>query len=176
MKTRGRKGAFTLTELLVVMSVVIILLSMLIVGVEGIFVYAGRMQCQHHMEQTWKACLMYQNDNRALPFVWDVDARDRQGAPWYFVLATRKYVNDESLLRCPSSDIVSQFGSAAVQILPGLEPENADALEDTLRWLAAQQIKTGTNRGMWARNGDAGYDQTATALCILAFLGAGKTG
>ena len=37
MKTRGSKRAFTLTELLVVMSVVIILMSMLVVGIDGIF-------------------------------------------------------------------------------------------------------------------------------------------
>ena len=169
MKTRGSKRAFTLTELLVVMSVVIILMSMLVVGIDGIFTYAVRMQCQHHMEQIWQACLMYQNQNKILPFVWDTATN----APWYDVLLAGGYVDDRSVLGCPSSDIVSDYGGGGTLVtVDEVVASNPKTVDDTLRWLADKQNKT---TGAWDNiDGSSASNQTRTALCILAFLGAGK--
>ena len=165
MKAQASGRAFTLTELLVVMSVVIILMSMLVVGIDGIFTYAVRMQCQHHMEQTWQACMMYQNQNKLLPYAWDVDGKK----PWYVMLKDEEYVRDEYVLGCPASDMVDEYGSLSWGgggAVGGAAPE---ALVDTLRWLA---LKQNAANGNWP-GGGSGNDATRTALCILSFIGAG---
>ena len=166
MKTQARKRAFTLTELLVVMSVVIILMSMLVVGIDGVFTYAVRMQCQHHMEQTWQACMMYQNKNKILPFVWDIESN----SPWYAKLYADKYVTDASVLGCPSSDLESEYGSGEMQVIDEVAASNPEAVESTLRWLAYTQDASGA----WSQGaGSDGNNQTRTAITILAFIGAG---
>ena len=161
---RARKG-FTLTELLVVMSIIIILLSMLVVCVDGIFTYATRMQCQHHMEQLWTACLMYSNKHRILPNAWDYD----HGHPWYAMLATNGYLDSAEVYNCPSSDLVSTYGTGSTTVSGPSSSETMEAIHKTLNWMKDTQRGDGT----WYDDGWRDVGQAG--LGLLAFLGAGCT-
>ena len=175
MKRRPSRNAFTLTELLVVMSVIIILLSMLVVCVDGIFTYVTRMQCQHQMEQLWDACLMYQNKHRILPNAWDYDV----ARPWYAMLRTEKFLDDDSVLSCPSSDISSEYGTGWSGVTGGELDEYFEAVTKALNWLDVSHVPHNPSGGVtWVAPCDPNADWGAnspvgTAFSLLAFTGAG---
>ena len=179
--TGQRTRAFTLTELLVVVCVILILLSILVVGAGGVYTYAMRLKCQHRMEQIWHACQAYANDHRGLlPASWDF-AADR---PWYQTLATENYLTDENVLLCPSSDLTISLGSSEPGD-PG-EPEAQlpddveavqDAIRDALLYLKSKQDPSdGHWNGSWGYWG-YGYRQEVaiTGVAVLAYLGNGIT-
>ena len=169
---RAGKG-FTLTELLVVMSIIIILLSMLVVCVDGIFVYVTRMQCQHRMEQLWTACVMYSNKNRILPGAWDFD----NGRPWYAMLVASGYLDNFGVCTCPSSDIASTYGEGTSIVSGPIPEERQRALAKCLNWMKANQKPDGAigyipgeSSAFPQLKDDAGL----TGLGLLAFLGYGR--
>jgi prepilin-type processing-associated H-X9-DG protein len=173
---RTRK-AFTLTELLVVMSVIIILLSMLVVCVDGIFTYAARMQCQHRMEQLWHACVMYSNKHRVLPNAWDFS----HGRPWYAQLEAEGYLDNPTAYNCPSSDMTSSYGSGLGSHAPGSSAAAYDGILHALNWMnnPANQTDHAASGGVtWSIGQDPGNRPpfaAKSAMAALSFLGAGFT-
>ncbi|NQT91905.1 MAG: type II secretion system protein, partial [Lentisphaerae bacterium] len=168
--------AFTLTELLVVMSVIIILLSMLVVCVDGIFTHAARMQCQHQMEQIWHACLLYANANRVLPNAWDFS----QGRPWYAQLGAEGYLDNPDAYHCPSSDITSSYGSGLGSHDPGSPAAAYDGILHALNWMnnPANQTNHAASGGVTWNIGQEGNRPpyaAKSALAALSFMGAGCT-
>jgi len=168
MTTRQTRSGFTLTELLVVMSVIIILMAMLVVCVDGLYTYAVRLQCQHRMEQIWDACVMYSSTNRILPNAWDYD----HGRPWYVMLTDEGYLDSSDVYTCPSSDLVSRWGEGHI----GSQPEGP--VDDELAGLMTMGLwylyQRQEGAGSWAPAGSA-TRCSVTALCLLAFLGAGRS-
>ena len=164
-KTNRAKKAFTLTEMLVVISIVIILASMLVLCIDGLYTYAIRLQCQHRMEQIWSACLMYQNANRILPSSWDYD----HGRPWYAMLHDEGYLDNTAVYTCPSSDLVSTYGEGTSTVSGSMPSETQEAIYKTLNWMKATQ----QNNGSWYDDGWRDVGQAG--LGLLAFLGAGCT-
>ena len=54
---------FSLSEILVVVSVILLLVSLLLVGTGETFMIAGRLQCQDRLEKLGQACQMWSNVN-----------------------------------------------------------------------------------------------------------------
>ena len=165
-KINRASKAFTLTEMLVVISVVIILASMLVLCIDGLYTYAIRLQCQHRMEQIWHACLTYQTRERILPNAWDYD----HGRPWYATLHAEGYLDNTAVYTCPSSDLPSSYGTGSSGSSPGSGRDDHEALLGALRWLA----KTQNADGSWSRSNNSNNPAANTAGCLLAFLGAGR--
>ncbi len=103
-----RTHAFSLTELLVVIAVILILVSLLIVGSGEAYDTAQRVACQHRLEQIGQACATWslRNDGRELR---STDTMLGAIAPrWYERLIP--YVGGKTLadslvhLNCPMSD------------------------------------------------------------------------
>jgi len=162
---RAGKG-FTLTELLVVISVIIILMSMLVAVVDGLYTYAVRLQCQNRMEQLWNACLLYSNKNRILPSAWDFD----HGRPWYAMLVANGYLDDDEVCNCPSSDLVSTYGAGTTTVSGSMPVATELAIHKALDNLKATQQSTGGWIG-----GRGTQNCGSSGLAVLAFLGFGVT-
>ena len=97
MRARQGNGAFTLTELLVVVAVILILLSLVILGADTAYTQAMQVKCQHRLEQIWNACLMHAAGNQAtLPAAWSHEL----AKPWYDVLVDEGYVDTGDTIRC----------------------------------------------------------------------------
>ena len=172
-----RLRAFTLTELLVVVCVILILMSILVVGAGGVYTYAMRLKCQHNMEQIWHACQAYANDYAGLlPAQWNFTAE----RPWYQMLADEKYLDDTAVLACPSSDLSVTIGSGqAATELPIDTTTVEDSIKDALRYLKAHQDQS---TGQWSHTSDTITGQLyhsgpfgLNGLAILALLGNGVT-
>jgi prepilin-type processing-associated H-X9-DG protein len=101
-----RCGAFSLTEVLVVVAVVVLLVSLILAGGDRIYVEAMRLRCQHRLEQLGHACQMFANEHGGqFPKTWDNAVAMPDGSirreRWYGAL--KGYVADEErVFTCPS--------------------------------------------------------------------------
>ncbi|MBQ6158884.1 MAG: DUF1559 domain-containing protein, partial [Thermoguttaceae bacterium] len=66
-KQTGRRLGFSLIELLVAVSIISIILSLLVVGVQAAREAARRMKCGNNMRQTALAVQMYHSAHQGLP-------------------------------------------------------------------------------------------------------------
>ena len=104
--------AFSLTELLVVVAVILILVSILLVGTGAVYTQATRVQCQHRLEQLGQACQMFANANHGRPLrSYDREAYRR----WYDALFADGYIDNRAVLACPSSGGFATGESAEVE-------------------------------------------------------------
>ena len=165
MKRRG----FTIVELLVVVTVIIVLLGLLTAGWEEAYTYAMRVKCQHNLEQIWSACMMYStaHSNR-WPQIWNWGSVSSQ-KPWYDTLVATGYLTDSRVTVCPSSNVpigAGEGGYTSPQTTVAL-----DAINKALNWLndPANQTPHAPSGGIYW----PGFNPGSTALGILAFLGAG---
>jgi prepilin-type processing-associated H-X9-DG protein/prepilin-type N-terminal cleavage/methylation domain-containing protein len=161
--------AFSLTELLVVVAVILILLAILVVGLNATYSYANRLKCQHRLEQIGHASLMYAAQNRGLfPASWDFYA----SRPWYETLVAGNYLSDLDAVHCPSADDLSGQGSG---VRAGAMPaETQDAILKALRWLKGNQNSDGswpTGTGTYMN----GRVDGITGLALMCFLAYGCT-
>jgi len=102
MRTRGRIAgttrAFSLTELLVVITIILILMTLLVVGIEQIYGRAIMTKCQHRLEQIGHSIQMYSSQSHGmLPRSWDMYT----GNLWYQTLGNT-YLDNWNVLACPS--------------------------------------------------------------------------
>jgi prepilin-type N-terminal cleavage/methylation domain-containing protein/prepilin-type processing-associated H-X9-DG protein len=102
----SRSRAFSMTELLVVIAVIVILMSLLIVTVNGVYAQAGRLKCQHRLEQIWHACRMFENQHGQLPQAYNPKTFVR----WYDALVGGEFVTDRDFITCPAADTVTWAG------------------------------------------------------------------
>lgn len=108
---QGRRPAFSLVELLVVVTVIGILIALLIPGLSAAMAMARNLECQNNLSQIAKACLNYSTDNRGaiLPTKY-------KGIYWCNILAKSYLSADDtkdlqynelskaaSVLRCPEA-------------------------------------------------------------------------
>ena len=82
MKRWPHDCGLSLTELLVVVSIILILASVMIVTVGGLHGQAVQLQCQHRLEELGKACLAFANEHGRLPRAYDPQTYRR----WYDAL------------------------------------------------------------------------------------------
>jgi len=171
MHTRRAGRAFSLTEILIVTAVLLILISILIVGVDALYVHAQQLKCQHRLEQIWQACQMYASGSHGLlPAAWNFD----YGQPWYETLLRENYIDTEVALGCPCSDLASIRGTG--EHSSAIPSETKESIEKALDWLAANQGADGS----WGHvDGSrvAAFDAYVgtTGLALLAFTGYGCT-
>ena len=165
MKIRARRLAFSLTELLVVVAVIVILMAVLVVGINNAYSRAVQIKCQHHLEQIGQALQMYVSGAHGRwPAVWNLST----GKSWFQVLAA-KYVDNPMVLACP---LVGDPPVVTTEGVPAQDEtrELADAVWKSLRWLKSKQTIEGripTKAFYWP--------QSSTGLALLAFFGAGCT-
>jgi prepilin-type N-terminal cleavage/methylation domain-containing protein/prepilin-type processing-associated H-X9-DG protein len=168
-RCRAQPG-FSLTELLVVVAIMLILLALLVVGVEALHTYAGRLECKHRMEQISYACQMYASANHGLlPGAWNYDT----GRPWYHTLVSARYLTDEESTECPSAELASSYGTAQTGPSTSIPTDVNDSLLAALRWMKNNQASDGS----WGHiDGGSVQDYSGpTALGLLAFLSYGCT-
>ena len=166
MRAQKNTAAFSLTELLVVVAVILILVALLIVGVQSSYSHAMDLQCRHHLEQIGHSVFMYRSANRTCwPQSWDPST----GKPWFHALAAG-YLDDITVLACPS---VGELPVSTRGGTPGedVEREEADQLYKALRWLTTKQ----NDDGRFPRNRMFYWPQSSTGLALLAFFGFGCT-
>jgi len=165
--------AFSLTELLVVIAVIVILLTILLIGMDATYDTALQLKCQHRLEQIGRACEMYgMQHHGVLPSSWDAYT----GQLWYETLAKTTLGNWE-VLGCPVAGD-SPLASTGEGDLGDGSRENVDVLLSALNWLKDKQIKSGTYKGAWKRKTEGtttGYFQGITGLALLTFMGFGCT-
>jgi prepilin-type processing-associated H-X9-DG protein len=168
MSMHLRSRAFSLAELVVVVSILLLLASLFFVVVGGTYDYAKQVKCQHRLEQIGHACTMYAARNRGvLPKSWDPVTRRR----WYETLGATT-LPDLQVLACPAADdppIALGGGEPAAEQLPRAV---RDALLDALRWLKRNQDP---NTGQWYSVGTHTAHSGVTGLALMAFLSYGCT-
>ncbi|MFO7900955.1 MAG: prepilin-type N-terminal cleavage/methylation domain-containing protein [Planctomycetota bacterium] len=174
---RHRASAFSLTELLAVIALILILVSVILVSGSSVYSYALRTQCQSRMESVWHACRMYANANDGcLPSAWD----DAVAKPWYHTLTVQGYLESPAAAECPASDIVSSFGKG---IEPAEDPPDAvDAVHKVLYWLRDTQVRLASEsyedgHGSWQHSPGAWEnlaEKPITALALAVFIGDGN--
>jgi prepilin-type N-terminal cleavage/methylation domain-containing protein/prepilin-type processing-associated H-X9-DG protein len=91
----GRRGGFTLVELLVVIAVIGVLVALLLPGVQKVREAAARVRCQNNLKQLGLACFSYQDAHGALPPGGD-GLTDQGGS---MLVYTLPYLEQENLYR-----------------------------------------------------------------------------
>ena len=87
MTTHSRSRAFSLTELLVIVAVILLLMSFLIVGTGGVHGQAVRVKCQHRLEQIGQGSVVFASKNHGqLPRSYDPVT----GRRWYDALLAER--------------------------------------------------------------------------------------
>ena len=169
MRGNRTAKAFSLTELLVVIAVILVLLSLLIVGTQAVYSNSIRLRCQHRLEQIGHALHMYAAEHRGmLPAAWDMHS----GRLWYETLRATQ-LDDWTILACPASE----FGAPNPSTGGGTDPSgraNVEDLLEVLRWLKEKQEPS----GRWSYHSDGrttGSYKGITALALLAYFGFGCT-
>ncbi|MFO7898867.1 MAG: prepilin-type N-terminal cleavage/methylation domain-containing protein, partial [Planctomycetota bacterium] len=146
---RGTRG-FSLTELLVVITVILTLVSILAVGTKHLLVKSSQLQCQQRMEHIFHGCLMYANQNRGVfPASWDFS----RGRAWYETLVQERLLDSDLAIGCPCVDTAVTAGEVGQS--PGIPPQVSDTIIKALEWLKAHQAVSGTDNqlGHWGHNG-----------------------
>jgi prepilin-type N-terminal cleavage/methylation domain-containing protein/prepilin-type processing-associated H-X9-DG protein len=153
--------AFSLTELLVVIGVILVLASLIIVGSQHAYNYALQVKCQHRLEQIGMACAMYANSHRGkLP----ESACGIRAVPWYTLLLDSGCLDSAEVLDCPKSEgIISNKATAPPD-------EVSTSILATLRWFKERQ----NDDGSWTATGPSyGANNTVTGLALLLFVMSG---
>jgi len=163
MKRDPRDRAFSLTELLVVVAVILILVSVLVVGTEAIYANAMQTKCQHRLEQIGAACTMYANANDgALPPASDFAA----GKPWYQLLAEGGHLPTLEVVACPSAE-----APPPEVVQPEPPGEVSASILETLRWLKQMQNPDGG----WTCEGSKKAHNAVSGFAMLVFVLSGCT-
>lgn len=107
MKGRSNPG-FSLAELLVVVTVIIILMSLLLVGMGETYILAERIKCQNRLEKLGHACQMWSNVNDGAELA-ALGRRTGRTVLWYRALvpylSARGLVEEASrVLNCPNAE------------------------------------------------------------------------
>jgi len=167
MKRRG----FTIVELLVVVTVIIVLLGLLTAGWEEAYTYAMRVKCQHNLEQIWSACMMYSTAHaNRWPQIWNWGSVSAS-KPWYDTLVQTGYLSDSRVTVCPSSNVpigAGEGGYTSPQTTVALE-----AINKALNWLNDRANQSVSGNNIYWGSTDNNKRIGVTALCLLAFMGAG---
>ena len=121
---RGRKYAFTLVELLVVIGIIALLISILLPALHRARENAKEVQCLSNMRQIGMAFIMYTNNNRGR---FPRPAANVMPEDWVYWQAGRD-VNDSRIAQyiakpfnravftCPSDDPATHFASTAPNV------------------------------------------------------------
>ncbi|MFO7899596.1 MAG: type II secretion system protein [Planctomycetota bacterium] len=180
MPRSGRKAAFSLTELLVVIAVILILVSLVFVVGERMYAKSMQVKCQSRLEKIGQALVMYQNASDGLmPMAWN----PYTGRFWYGTLYLT-HLRDPRVFACPVAGEPPPLGHLAGLDGPPPARHYAQPVLGLLRWLSSKQIKEGGNRGRWPTvnvvKGIWGdhpswypYYEGISGLALLAFLGYG---
>jgi prepilin-type processing-associated H-X9-DG protein len=162
--------AFSVTELLVVVCVLLILVSLLVVGGDLVYTNALQLKCQHNLEQIGQACQMYATANHGMfPKAWDMHSHRR----WYDSLLAENYVDNQNAIGCPLEPDPPVAGGLAGYF------EGSEEVVRGLEWLKAEQ---NSSTGAWDQEG-GGYPEHnspyhrigITSLALRAFLHNGCT-
>lgn len=101
--TQRAERAVSLTELLVVVSVMMILASFLIVGTSEAYTRAHQVTCQNNLHRTWEACLIFHNRNHSrYPKAWNNVGKNGAKLRWYDAIAD--YLDSQDVIRCPLAE------------------------------------------------------------------------
>jgi len=176
MSRKNHRRGFTLTELLVVCAVIIILMSILIVCVDGLYAYALQVKCQHHLEQIWGACVMYASANQGMyPAAWTYGAAGgTTNCAWNDLLTTLRYLDDKGVIGCPATELPETSGSDIVNTGTPMNNTTTTIL-GALRWFKNNQQANGSWPIADAANCSDGNPTTSSqsAMALLSFLGFG---
>jgi prepilin-type processing-associated H-X9-DG protein/prepilin-type N-terminal cleavage/methylation domain-containing protein len=169
MNARPRTRAFSLTELLVVIAVIVIIAAMLIVGINQAYSNAIQIKCQHRLEQLGQAFSMYSAKSRGtLPQVWSGET----GVAWYESLAIT-YLDDPRVLACPLVNELPHIRTA--DEIEGINRSETTIYMPVLNWLKDNQMDCGRWDGIGADASWWRFPQAMTGYAIMAFIGYGCT-
>jgi prepilin-type N-terminal cleavage/methylation domain-containing protein len=108
---KSRK-AFTLTELLVVISIIALLMAIMLPALSKAREIAGRTVCATNLKNIWTATNMYAadwDDNVSIRH-WKYDSPQRsdngKNGKWY--VRYYEYLGGENIFRCPSFDLLKE--------------------------------------------------------------------
>ena len=102
---RGRRGGFTLIEILVVVAIIALLIAILLPSLKNAKEMARATVCATHMRQIFDATLMYSQGNKdRLPYFggWWSFALGNSEQQWWATQIARILGNDFDVYRCPS--------------------------------------------------------------------------
>jgi prepilin-type N-terminal cleavage/methylation domain-containing protein/prepilin-type processing-associated H-X9-DG protein len=164
-RTSARCRGFSLTELLVVVSVMLILVAILVVGVDLVYSQAMQTKCQHNLEQIGYALRVYSlQNNSKLPEPKSLGT----GRLWYEALA-KTSLDNLAVLGCPSvgdpPKILDRDGYA-----PENREEVVEAYHKALYWLKEQQAADGH---IPPKAGYRSCHVAVTAMALMGFFGLG---
>ena len=168
MTARARQRGFSMTELLVVVTVILILVSLLFVVGGRMYGQSRLLQCQHYLEQIGRAMNMYATGHQGtLPA-----PRSLGGRLWFETLAAT-HLDDGRILGCP---LVGPPPHIRLTEVPVVSEEPLQRFDKALYWLRDHQIKDGANAGQFPMVGAAlsrKHDNVNTGFALMAYLGAG---
>ena len=108
-RARDPRSAFTLVELLVVITIIGILISLLLPAVQAAREAARRAQCQNHLKQLGLAALEHESQERHFPsggwgwfWIGDADRGFGRGQPGGWIYDILPFIEQEALHQLPA--------------------------------------------------------------------------
>jgi len=156
---RARASAFSVTELLIVVTVLVILAATLIVGANQMYSRAIQVKCQHRLEQIGHALMMHANkDHGRYPYA----KSPLTGQMWYELLA-ESYLDDPTVIACPAADEAPAIRGSIEGT--ALTEEQIETAHKAFFWLKSKQHQTSGA----IQNGDQPVSTSVALMGLLSF-------
>ncbi len=138
---RGRLSAFTLVELLVVISIIGILAALLLPGLGAAIVYATNLECQNNLRGIAQAVLNYATDNKGA-----IPPTKYGELYWCDLLVRGQYLPAENTCELPDKKISQSRGVLRCPMALDIIVTESDNIQYPARFDDQEDLAQGTAR------------------------------
>jgi len=112
---RAKRSAFSMTELLVVMAVILLIASLFIAMTGEVYSRAMEVMCENNLAATWAGCVMFGNQHGGrLPRAWNNVTDSGARLRWYAAIS--EYLDSNDVIACPLGEKAESASDGALSL------------------------------------------------------------